>query len=1097
MEGRMLQKGQQRIAISCHAGNVSRRYAHYLPLLFFIFCILAFSAPAFSAPLCAVPGKDGPASPSGFINTYYPGTASVSAGAASIPVGFPSGDFSNLITTGDLLLVIQMQDADINTSNNSSYGGSGSGSGYTSLNQAGAYEYVMAAGPVSGGYVPISGNLTNSYRSRAASASNGQSTFQVIRVPQYSTATVSGTVSALPWNGAVGGIVAMDVAGTLTINGTITANGAGFRGGWGESSNTTGPDTDYRTRATILGNGMKGEGIAGTPNRMNQPTGFNGAPNQVTTGTSVGYPDGVNSDAAKGRGAPGNAGGGGTDGNTANDENSGGGGGGNFAAGAKGGNSWSSNLPVGGEGGSAVTGLAFNRVVMGGGGGAGTTNNGTADSATYFTPAGLSCTAGDGDCSSGAPGGGIILLRANALAGSGMVTANGGSGYNVLNDSAGGGGAGGSVVIDTQAGGSLTVYANGGDGGNAWRSHTTLIDRHGPGGGGSGGFLAYSPASGFAVSATVNGGTSGKSCNNDAYGSTSSSGGIYTFLSPNTSGPKPGAACVPNLSTSTKSVVDLNGGGYEAGDVLRYTITLNESNGAPASGVSVTDNIDVSLTNFTVISFPAGAANNSTGTGTGANGTGYLNITGINVPANGSETIVFTADISGTASPGTTINNTASVTVPLGTGGYPVAPVVTVAGTIPASGTKQLYLNAGNALSRPIPPPNTGSFVHIPSSANTSVTWSLTTATAKAMALSSSFSVYLQMRRPSGTGNRSLALTIDYVNGGTTVTLGTGTVAGFSMTNGSTPTLYGPFTVYLGTSPVTIPAGSTLRLTVQNTSGGTRPIDVYPNYNRAVSNFANISRMELSPTPVINIDSIGLYKNAYNDPSTLASVNLGESVYIRATASDPFGFADISGAAITITDSGGAVRVIGAALDPAYLRASTGAIKTYEYLYAVPSTGVPTGGWTIRITATEGTEGVSATGYATMPVVIPQPSLTVVKSASPSPAVNSGQVVTYTVLVTNTGQGAATDVLITDSLSPYASWSMAGFTFNASSSGLTLGTPAYSSNSGVSWVYTPTSGGGGAPAGYDANVTNWRIPMTGTMNANGANFSINYQVRIN
>jgi hypothetical protein len=37
---------------------------------------------------------------------------------------------------------------------------------------------------------------------------------------------------------------------------------------------------------------------------------------------------------------------------------------------------------------------------------------------------------------------------------------------------------------------------------------------------------------------------------------------------------------------------------------------------------------------------------------------------------------------------------------------------------------------------------------------------------------------------------------------------------------------------------------------------------------------------------------------------------------------------------------------------------------------------------------------------------------------------------------------------------------------------------------------------GRASPGYDANVTNWMIPMTGTMNANAANFTINHQLRV-
>ncbi|NJC96333.1 MAG: hypothetical protein FIB03_08350, partial [Anaerolineae bacterium] len=64
--------------------------------------------------VCGVPGKDGPATLGGVVNTYYPGTANVSAGATSIPVGSPSGAASP-IQPGDLLLVVQMQAADINS----------------------------------------------------------------------------------------------------------------------------------------------------------------------------------------------------------------------------------------------------------------------------------------------------------------------------------------------------------------------------------------------------------------------------------------------------------------------------------------------------------------------------------------------------------------------------------------------------------------------------------------------------------------------------------------------------------------------------------------------------------------------------------------------------------------------------------------------------------------------------------------------------------------------------------------------------------------------------------------------------------------------
>ena len=57
---------------------------------------------------------------SNVINSYYPGTANANAGATSISVGAidtSSGGANTAIASGDLLLVIQMQDADINTTN--------------------------------------------------------------------------------------------------------------------------------------------------------------------------------------------------------------------------------------------------------------------------------------------------------------------------------------------------------------------------------------------------------------------------------------------------------------------------------------------------------------------------------------------------------------------------------------------------------------------------------------------------------------------------------------------------------------------------------------------------------------------------------------------------------------------------------------------------------------------------------------------------------------------------------------------------------------------------------------------------------------------
>src|SRR5512141_3173468 len=84
--------------------------------------------------VCGTPGKDGPVTTlSGVINSYYPGTANVTAGATSIPGGAARTGGGPAITAGDLLLVVQVQGADINSTNTNNYG-DGIGNGGTAVN---------------------------------------------------------------------------------------------------------------------------------------------------------------------------------------------------------------------------------------------------------------------------------------------------------------------------------------------------------------------------------------------------------------------------------------------------------------------------------------------------------------------------------------------------------------------------------------------------------------------------------------------------------------------------------------------------------------------------------------------------------------------------------------------------------------------------------------------------------------------------------------------------------------------------------------------------------------------------------------------------
>lgn len=636
-------------------------------ILLLAMLFLTMFATAALAEQCARPGANGNGTPAGVVNTYFPGTSGANTGATTISLGAASGA-STPIAAGDMLLVIQMQGATINSNNNSSYGSGTAGTyanGYSAIGQTGLYEFVRAASAVAtgGGTVTIvggsGGGLLNSYVAAAATNSIGQRTFQVIRVPQYSNATVSGTVNALAWNGATGGVLAIDVADRLTFaGGTLNASGLGFRGGGAlaQAGSSNPSNTDYRSQATRPAHGAKGEGIAGTPTYVNN----NGA--LLNTGVE-GYPNGSN-----GRGGPGNAGGGGNDGNpAANDQNTGGGGGGNGGQGGRGGHAWCSSFATscpqtgGHPGATAPNGSA--RLAMGGGGGAGTNNNNTG------SPAGFA--------SSGAAGGGIVFLRAGEIAGSGSISANGASANSTVgNDGTGGGGAGGSVlvtVLRNSGAGSLSVDAQGGNGG----SNTGGGAPHGPGGGGGGGYVA---SNGIApLSASVGGGAAG----------TTASGGFAGGINYGALSGSSGTTA----SIAASAVVGVSAGCECTPTVAKSFGTSPISPGSPSvMSVAVTNNNpDLALTAMAFTdSYPSGlvnaAAPNPTGSCTpatlsaAANGSSFA-VSAATVPAAGTCTYTVTTTVT---SAGDKVNVIAAGAL---TGSYGI---VAVASLDPASATIQV-----------------------------------------------------------------------------------------------------------------------------------------------------------------------------------------------------------------------------------------------------------------------------------------------------------------------------------------------------------------------------------------------------------------------
>ena len=525
-----------------------------------------------AGPGCATPGRDGTASITGVVNTYYPGAATAAAGATTITLGAATGS-ATPIASGDLVLVIQMQDAAIDSTNTGAYGDGVAGdpaTGSTALNASGLYEYAVAtsAVPLGGGSLTLGSGLINTYTQAAPSGTQGQRDFQVIRVPQYVAATLTAGLTAGSFNGSTGGVLVFDVNGPLNLNGTaVSVSQEGFRAGLGRSLTGPGGGTqDYVNLSANPFHAQKGEGIAGTPQYLY---------NSLTGGTVNNGVDGL-PNGSTARGAPATAGGGGTDPAANNSQNTGGGGGANGGAGGQGGNSWSSNLALGGFGGTGFPASAT-RVAAGAGGGAGTRNNSPLIA----------------NASSGGNGGGIVMIRAGSVTGTGTITADGGTGVAPLNDGGGGGGAGGSVVVVTRTGAlaGLSINARGGAGVNAWpTSAGGGGNYHGPGGGGGGGVVLTTSA----TTTNVNGGVNGTTTTDlAAYGATPGGAGTQaTILASQVPGAGSGAACASDLTiakTHTDPLVRGNTG--------VYTLTASNVGGTATSGTTtVTDTLPAGLT---------------------------------------------------------------------------------------------------------------------------------------------------------------------------------------------------------------------------------------------------------------------------------------------------------------------------------------------------------------------------------------------------------------------------------------------------------------------------------------------------------------------
>jgi len=221
------------------------------------------------------------------INSYTFLTVDAAVGTTTLTVddnSMTGGVFAGALAAGDLILVIQMQGANISCD---VQGVNNAGDVYTvpngtywdfdwfnhvdlwgaitQYNNAGNFEKVEVQGVSGGNSIILQCGLKNNY------SQSGK--VQVVRIPRFDNLTVSGGLnSIIPelWDGQVGGVVAIEVNQNLDIatNSSISASEFGFRGGELDPDGSSG-NTDDVNAVTFLGSYVaaqgseKGESIMG------------------------------------------------------------------------------------------------------------------------------------------------------------------------------------------------------------------------------------------------------------------------------------------------------------------------------------------------------------------------------------------------------------------------------------------------------------------------------------------------------------------------------------------------------------------------------------------------------------------------------------------------------------------------------------------------------------------------------------------------------------------------------------------------------------------------------------------------------------------
>lgn len=156
------------------------------------------------------------------VNEYTTLTSNANSGATTINVSNSglntNGRFSANLTAGELLMIVQMNETNVSTTNSSLKESKAASS------NSGNFEFVEV--------LSVQGNKSISLANGLARSYSVDGLVQVIRVPRYSSFTVNkgASLTCPAWNGSTGGILAIENTGASVIDGMIDVSAKGFQG---------------------------------------------------------------------------------------------------------------------------------------------------------------------------------------------------------------------------------------------------------------------------------------------------------------------------------------------------------------------------------------------------------------------------------------------------------------------------------------------------------------------------------------------------------------------------------------------------------------------------------------------------------------------------------------------------------------------------------------------------------------------------------------------------------------------------------------------------------------------------------------------------